>query len=114
MARRLRARASRELDISIAGNFRAPLLSGRALYDEVIADGLARAKKSVWIATANVKELFVERKGARGGVGSVLGTFAELHGRGVELRLLHGEVPSRHSRAPLPPPPPPGRGAAGG
>lgn len=99
MARRLRARASGELDISIAGNFRATLLSGRALYDEVIADGLARAEKSVWIATANVKELFVERKGARGGVGSVVDLFAQLHDRGVELRLLHAELPSRRFRA---------------
>jgi phosphatidylserine/phosphatidylglycerophosphate/cardiolipin synthase-like enzyme len=99
MARRLRARASGELDISVAGNFRATLLSGRALYDEVIADGLARAKKSVWIATANVKELFVERKGARGGVGSVVDMFAQLDERGVELKLLHAELPSRRFRA---------------
>ncbi len=99
MARRLRARASGELDISVTGKFAATLLSGRALYDEVIADGLARAKKSVWIATANVKELFVERKGARGGVGSVVDMFAQLHERGVELKLLHAELPSRRFRA---------------
>ncbi|HWE27790.1 MAG TPA: phospholipase D family protein [Polyangia bacterium] len=99
MPRRLRARASGELDLAVAGHFHATLLSGRALYDEVIAEGIARAKKSVWIATANVKELFVERKGARGGVGSIVGMLAELHGRGVELKLLHAEVPSRRFRA---------------
>jgi hypothetical protein len=33
------------------------LVSGRALYDEVIVGGLMRARTSVWIATANVKEL---------------------------------------------------------
>lgn len=99
MARRLRVRTSGELDISVAGTFSATLLSGRALYDEVIADGMARAKKSVWIATANVKELFVERKGARRGVGSIVGMFADLHTRGVELKLLHAELPSRRFRA---------------
>jgi phosphatidylserine/phosphatidylglycerophosphate/cardiolipin synthase-like enzyme len=99
VARRLRARTSGDFDLALDHRFSAKLVSGRALYDEVIAGGLARARESVWIATANVKELFVERKGARGGVGSVLGTFADLHARGVELRLLHAELPSRRFRA---------------
>ena len=46
---------------------------------------MAGARESVWIATANVKELFVERAGLGRRVGSVLGTFADLHARGVEL-----------------------------
>jgi phosphatidylserine/phosphatidylglycerophosphate/cardiolipin synthase-like enzyme len=99
VARRLRARPAGDFDLALDHRFRATLLSGRPLYDEVIVNGLGRAKKSVWIATANVKELFVERKGARRGVGSVLGTFADLHARGVELRLLHAELPSRRFRA---------------
>jgi phosphatidylserine/phosphatidylglycerophosphate/cardiolipin synthase-like enzyme len=79
--------------------FSGKLLSGRALYDEVIVNGVSRARESVWIATANVKELFVDRPGARRGVGSVLGLFADLAARGVELRLLHAELPSRRFRA---------------
>jgi len=99
VAKRLRVRPAGDFDIALEHRFRATLLSGRALYDEVIVNGLGKAKKSVWISTANVKELFVERKGARRGVGSVLGTFADLHARGVELRLLHAELPSRRFRA---------------
>ncbi len=102
MARRLRAQPlsrAGDFDLALDHHFSAKLVSGRALYDEVIAGGLTRARESVWIATANVKELFIERKGARRGVGSVLGTFADLHARGVELRLLHAELPSRRFRA---------------
>jgi phosphatidylserine/phosphatidylglycerophosphate/cardiolipin synthase-like enzyme len=101
VARRLRVRApaSGDFDLALDHAFRGKLLSGRALYDEVIGNGIARARESVWIATANVKELFVDRPGARRGVGSVLGLFADLHARGVELRLLHAELPSRRFRA---------------
>jgi phosphatidylserine/phosphatidylglycerophosphate/cardiolipin synthase-like enzyme len=89
----------RAFDLSLAAQVSATFVAGRALYDEVIANGVLRAHKSVWIATANVKELFVERRGLRRGVGSIVGAFAELHARGVELRLLHAELPSRRFRA---------------
>jgi phosphatidylserine/phosphatidylglycerophosphate/cardiolipin synthase-like enzyme len=75
----------------------AALLTGRELYEQVIRDGILQARRSVWIATANVKELFVERR--RGKFGSILGAFEELADRGVELRLLHAELPSRRFRA---------------
>ena len=74
MARIRRARGLDPFDQSFDATFRGKLVSGRALYDEVIAGGLARAKESVWIATANVKELFVERPGlGRRRVASVVG-----------------------------------------
>jgi phosphatidylserine/phosphatidylglycerophosphate/cardiolipin synthase-like enzyme len=99
VAPRLRARPPSDFDLALPHTFTGTLLAGRALYDEVIVGGLSRARESVWIATANVKELFVERKGARRGVGSVVGLLADLHARGVELRLLHAELPSRRFRA---------------
>jgi phosphatidylserine/phosphatidylglycerophosphate/cardiolipin synthase-like enzyme len=77
----------------------ATLLSGRSLYDEVVRDGILQARRSVWIATANVKELYVERPGLRRGFGSILGAFDDLAARGVELKLLHAEIPSRRFRA---------------
>jgi phosphatidylserine/phosphatidylglycerophosphate/cardiolipin synthase-like enzyme len=61
----------------------------------------------VWIATANVKELMIEDHRARPGrrrtharvaYASVLATLDELAARGVELRLLHAELPSRPFR----------------
>jgi phosphatidylserine/phosphatidylglycerophosphate/cardiolipin synthase-like enzyme len=88
----------------------AELLAGRALYERVVRDGILQARRSVWMATANVKEMFVERLGARsqsrvgpdGGRGkfrSILGALDELAARGVELRLLSAELPSRRFRA---------------
>src|SRR2546430_8432663 len=70
----------------------ASVLQGSELYREVILDKLARARESVLIATANVKDMQVERGGK---FDSVLSLFSELAGRGVELRLLHAELPSR-------------------
>lgn len=72
------------------------LLSGRALYREVILEHLARARESVLIATANVKEMFVEDGGE---FRSILDVFQRLAARGVLLRLLHAELPSRPFRA---------------
>lgn len=74
----------------------AKLLSGAELYREVILKRLAGARESVWISTANVKEMYVEHDGE---YRSILELFAELCGRGVELRLLHAELPSRPFRA---------------
>jgi phosphatidylserine/phosphatidylglycerophosphate/cardiolipin synthase-like enzyme len=74
----------------------AALLSGSALYREVVLDKLAHARESVLIATANVKDMQVERGGR---FASVLALLAELSARGVGLRILHAELPSRPFRA---------------
>jgi phosphatidylserine/phosphatidylglycerophosphate/cardiolipin synthase-like enzyme len=82
------------------------LVSGRGHYERVIAAVLA-ARTSVWIATATLKELLVEggpsvRRGRRANdFRSVLAALEELAARGVELRVLHGELPSRPFRAEL-------------
>jgi phosphatidylserine/phosphatidylglycerophosphate/cardiolipin synthase-like enzyme len=85
------------------------LVSGRGHYERVLAAVLS-AKVSVWIATANVKELMVEDRRARPGKRrsmrkspyvSVLEHLDELAARGVELRLLHAEIPSRPFREEL-------------
>src|SRR5262245_12601090 len=85
------------------------LIGGRAHYERVIARVLD-AKVSVWIATANTKEMMVEDGRARPGrrrsmrrseYVSVLARLDELAARGVELRLLHAELPSRPFRAEL-------------
>ncbi len=74
----------------------AELLQGRALYREVVLGKLAHARESVWIATANVKAMFVEQGGQ---FAPVLELFDTLAARGVALRLLHAELPSRPFRA---------------
>ena len=81
------------------------ILADRDHYEEVVKSAL-EAKQSVWIATANLKELMVEdpnavpgrRRTRRGNYRSVLEAFAGLSERGVELRILHASMPSRPFR----------------
>ena len=88
--------------------FTLELVGGRGHYERVVRAAM-EARRSVWIATANLKELMVEdhravpgrRRTARGGRGryrSILEVFDELAGRGVELRILHAGPPSRAFR----------------
>ena len=82
------------------------LLSGRAHYEQVVT-AVLEAELSVWIATANLKELLVEdwrvaprsrRRAVGNGYCSVLERFDELASKGVELRILHASLPSRPFR----------------
>lgn len=84
-------------------------MGGRGHYDRVI-EAIRNADTSVWIATANVKELMVEDSRARPGrrramkraaYVSILTILDQLASRGVELRLLHAELPSRPFREQL-------------
>jgi len=95
--------------LDVVGSPRAvalALIAGRGHYDRVIRAVLA-AHTSVWIATANVKALMIEDGRAAPGrrrsmrtasYVSVLAQLDELAARGVELRLLHAELPSRPFR----------------
>ena len=74
------------------------LIEGRAHYEQVIG-AVMRAQRSVWIATANLKELMVEdRRVLRRRYRSVLEVLAELATSGVELRILHASPPTRPFR----------------
>ncbi len=93
------------------------LVSGKSLYTRVIQDIVAQAQVSLWIATANLKELMVEplapqlkrsakyvgaaKKGssARSKKGSghfvsVFEHFEQLAARGATVRILHSGVPT--------------------
>jgi phosphatidylserine/phosphatidylglycerophosphate/cardiolipin synthase-like enzyme len=78
------------------------LIAGRGHYERVLG-AVFDAKVSVWIATANVKELMVEGPAAtarkRDAYVSVLARLDDLARKGVELRLLHAEIPSGPFRA---------------
>jgi phosphatidylserine/phosphatidylglycerophosphate/cardiolipin synthase-like enzyme len=94
--------------------FALELVGGRGHYERVVR-AATDARRSVWIATANLKELMVEdhravpgrrrsmRAGGRGARAyrSILDVFDELAGRGVELRILHASPPSRAFRGTL-------------
>jgi phosphatidylserine/phosphatidylglycerophosphate/cardiolipin synthase-like enzyme len=76
------------------------LIVDRRHYDEVILRAMSRARVSLWIATANVKDVRVEAPigsvaRARGRYISLLERLGELVQRGVEIRFLHARAPSR-------------------
>lgn len=79
-------------------NIDLELLEGEALYQRVVLKTVLRARESVWVATANVKDCQVE-VGRR--YVSIVEVFEELCDRGVEVRLLHSGVPSSAFRESL-------------
>jgi phosphatidylserine/phosphatidylglycerophosphate/cardiolipin synthase-like enzyme len=73
---------------------------------ETVTLAIGRARTSVWIATANVKQLMLEapigtRDRARGRYVPILDTLQSLCDRGVHVRLLHATAPSRPFREEL-------------
>jgi phosphatidylserine/phosphatidylglycerophosphate/cardiolipin synthase-like enzyme len=97
MARSLVARASRERPAARQANVR--LIADADHYEELIQRELPNARVSLWIGTANLKELRVEapigsRARARGRYTSILDRLADLCDAGVEVRVLHGRAPS--------------------
>jgi phosphatidylserine/phosphatidylglycerophosphate/cardiolipin synthase-like enzyme len=81
------------------------LVADRAHYEKVTL-AIARARTSVWIASANVKQLMIEapvgtRARARGRYMPILDTLQSLCDRGVHVRLLHATAPSRPFREEL-------------
>lgn len=90
-------------------NLEIELVGGRGHYDAAI-EAVLTAETSVWIATANLKELMIEDGRARPGVRrargrtsyrSILEVLADHARRGVELRILHADRPSGPFRAEL-------------
>jgi len=64
-----------------------------------LVDLVRNAKTSVWIATANWKEMYVEapigsRARARGRYASIIEDLRDLVARGVDVRVLHASPPS--------------------
>jgi phosphatidylserine/phosphatidylglycerophosphate/cardiolipin synthase-like enzyme len=94
---------SERLDfIAPARLLRTRLVGGRGHYEAVVR-AVMDAKVSVWIATANLKELLVENvrarmPGRRASYRSVLEDFDELAAAGVDLRILHAGFPSQAFR----------------
>lgn len=66
-------------------------LQNRQIYDAVILGSMRSAKRSVRIATANVKDVKVENKGE---YASILRIIRDLCRRGVKVEILHSGIPS--------------------
>jgi phosphatidylserine/phosphatidylglycerophosphate/cardiolipin synthase-like enzyme len=78
---------------------RVSLVTDRGHYDGVVIGALSKAQVSVWIGTANLKDLHLEAPigtvaRARGRFVSITECFEDLARRGVEIRILHASVPS--------------------
>ena len=79
------------------------LIAGRGHYEAVVQAAMA-AEQSIWIATANLKELMVEAPAfsrKKRGYRSILEVFDGLVGKQVEIRILHAGLPSRPFREEL-------------
>ncbi|MBL8740594.1 MAG: phospholipase D family protein, partial [Myxococcales bacterium] len=75
------------------------LVVDRDHYDRVVT-AMRSATVSLWVATANLKDVFVEAKvgtraRARGRYSSLMDELGEMAARGVEVRVLHAGPPSR-------------------
>lgn len=85
---------------------RVRLVVDQEHYDELVLGAILKAKTSVWISTANVKEMMHEAPlgttaRARGRFVSMLESLRDLARRGVEVRILHAGRPSGPFRAAL-------------
>jgi phosphatidylserine/phosphatidylglycerophosphate/cardiolipin synthase-like enzyme len=79
------------------------LIGGKGHYEAVVKAAM-NAERSLWIATANLKELMVEDERARPGrrrtargkgvYRSMLDVLAGSVARGIEVRILHASAPS--------------------
>jgi phosphatidylserine/phosphatidylglycerophosphate/cardiolipin synthase-like enzyme len=82
------------------------LVVDRDHYEKLVMETVSRARVSLWIASANVKEMMLEPPigsvaRARKKYVSILETFADLTKKGVEIRMLHAATPSRAFRSTL-------------
>ena len=65
------------------------------IYTEIIAKLVPQAQKRLWIATADIKDMYVEHNGS---LVPFLKILAELIGKGVEIRLVHAKEPGQPFR----------------
>ena len=65
-------------------------ITDRDIYEKVIRDRVGKAKKFVWMATSDLKDLYVEK---RGRMVPFLEILSDLAKRNVEIRLLHAKEP---------------------
>ena len=70
-------------------------ISDREIYEKVIQAGVVKARKWLWVATADIKDMYVEK---RGEMVPFLEVLSELVTRRVAIRLLHAKEPGENFR----------------
>jgi phosphatidylserine/phosphatidylglycerophosphate/cardiolipin synthase-like enzyme len=73
------------------GRDNTELLTGLMLYRRVIQEAVLQAERTVWIATANLKDMHIQR---RRGFRPILEAFDQMAADGVTMRIIHSELPS--------------------
>jgi len=68
-------------------------LSNREIYEQAVLKLVPLAKKRLWIATADIKDMYVERPGLSRQLVPFLQILAEKLKTGVEIRLIHAKEP---------------------
>ena len=71
-------------------------VSDREIYERVIRDAVPRAARRLWIATADIKDMYVDAGGR-----DMVPFLAVLDGmvkRGIEVRLIHAKDPGPNWR----------------
>jgi phosphatidylserine/phosphatidylglycerophosphate/cardiolipin synthase-like enzyme len=71
-------------------------LQDREIYTEVICGCIPRAQQYVWIATADIKDMYVRT--GRKQMEPFLGVIARLIQRGIGVRLIHAKEPGPRFR----------------
>lgn len=71
-------------------------LSNRDIYTSVICGIVPQARKRLWIATADIKDMYVDAGGRE--MVPFLEVLADLLERGVEVRLIHAKEPGPNFR----------------
>ncbi len=71
-------------------------VSNREIYERVIRDAVPKARQRLWIATADIKDMYVETGGRD--MGPFLKVLSALIGRNVEIRLIHAKEPGPNFR----------------
>lgn len=70
-------------------------ITDRAIYDRVIQEMVSEANRFVWIATADLKDMYVKR-GNR--MAPFLSVLADMIEQGISVRLLHAKEPGPNFR----------------
>ncbi len=71
-------------------------VSNREIYERVIRDSVPHARQRLWIATADIKDMYVDTGGRE--MEPFLKVLAQLIGRGVEVRIIHAKEPGPNFR----------------
>ena len=71
-------------------------VSNREIYEQVIRDRVPLVRKRLWIATADIKDMYVDSSGRD--MVPFLEVLSELVARGIEIRLIHAKEPGPNFR----------------